>query len=252
MTASPVLDHHASGYHGASRSAWTGYALDLADTSTVQAWTERYHRFGPALAHAGVSQYVPGAAKGRDNSVEGAITWDRRVWKIIARGTHKVTTKTWHTGKGGERHGVTITWVLLRHRQTGQTLLRLVGHFPASVQNGPRWSRKARRVQAWGAAAVGTRRLIKRLRKRYQPDDTTLSCDYNLDLLRKVWRATVRRITPGRRFTVAVAPLRDGKGSHGDRVIDAHSTTLNRPKARLGRRRPMFDHIAVLLTGRPR
>lgn len=215
-----IIDAHISGAPVNVPYKWrrqVRVALDEFPSLSVGALTE----CRTAFYLPGYNLYVPGIEPGTDNSVECAVFWDPEVWSLIASGTVKVTDRTWLTGKGGVRQGVTMTWVLLRHYE-GWTYLRPVMHLPASVQRGSKWSTNARRVVAWMSAVAGARRAVRRLRKKYKPDEISHSFDANLDLARKVWRAAIRAISPGKRFRVVVP----NRGTLGIRRIDGFLSTL--------------------------
>lgn len=235
---------HVSGFHGASRDQWHTLMESLANRSSVIGATECRGDVAPF----NWAQFRPKGMSG----AECSILYDRDRWQQILpafehRGGIRLTDRTFYTGQGHERPGVVATWNLLTRTTVDKddewTLLAVVAHFPASVQAGDRFTRKARRVAAWVDALRGLRREVRRLDRELQPDEITVSCDWNVDLTRRHWRAV---ITAGLRGT-GLRLVPPDEGTHGRRAIDAHATTLRRQAVHvLLNTYPGFDHRPVV------
>lgn len=230
---------HVSGYHSASREEWHTLMADLARTTSVIAATECRGDVAPFNWR----QYRPKDMAG----AECSIIYDRDRWQQVLpafdhRGGLRLTDRTFYTGQGAERPGVVATWALLE-RQSAEpwTLLPIVAHFPASVQAGDRFSRKVRRVTAWTGALRGLRREVRRLDREVRPDEITVSCDFNVDVTRRRWRAVINHGLRGTGLRL-VPP---GEPTHGQRAIDAFATTMHRQTVHVLGKFPGFDHRPV-------
>lgn len=237
-----VRDCHASGLHDATPEQWRALDEVIADQGTqIAAFTERRRK----TALPGWRSWVP-TDHGYSYAAECVVIWLASFFDSVALGAEQVTSKTFRRGNGKSRPGVWATWVVLEDVH-GLVHLRIVLHFPSSVQDGLRWSRKVARVAAWAAAARGVRRLRRRLRRHYKPDVVTVSFDDNVDLLRKVWRTVVNSALGGR-----VARLLAPKaGTHGSRAIDGFVSNL-RGDVVVGDKVEGFDHHPIFVALRRR
>lgn len=184
--------------------------------------------------------YVPAPAY-----ADSGILWDDRVWRAEDRGV-----VTLYSGNWGPRAAVRMTWVLLVHRKSGATLLRLAVHLPAGVQYGARFSPAAKdrgRVRAWQQAMDALPVEVVALQRHHKPDETTLSADWNVHLGLREWRERIdAALKPtGMRLIVP------GRGTHHHRIIDAHASTM-RPRftqraVQVLRRWAGLDHLSVLV-----
>lgn len=236
----PHADLHLSGLHDADDDTWLAAWEQFDENAVVGAVTECRRDF----AKQGWAQYRDVHTRG----AECAITWNRAAFALAGpradcAGSVQLTDLTFLTGKGHVRPGVVATWVLLEGK--GGTLLRVAAHMPSSVQRGDRFSTNLRRVRAWRSALAGMRREVRRLQAEHRPDETTVSCDWNVDLTRVAWRHLVNTALSGTGLTVKAAP----EGTHHDRAIDGHASTMRRKPSGLSRvldRVPGFDHRGVV------
>lgn len=240
-----VRDLHLSGYHSATDEEWAAASALLAAHADLGAVTECRRDIAPD----GWDQY-----RSKVRGAECVVAWDAGRFRLAGpksdcAGVRRLTDRVFYTGRGVARPGVTATWVLLRDLDARDPL-RIVAHFPASVQAGDWFNRRnLRRVVAWRGALVGLRRLILELRRDLRPDEITVSCDWNVDLTRKRWRAVINAGLRGTGCRVK-APT---EGTHRDRAIDSHATTMRRA-LRNGRRCVVrvlpklrgFDHKPIL------
>lgn len=241
-----VRDLHFSGYHDATEEAWEKFAEILAAEADLAGVTEARHFIVPDGW---------GLCRSKVRGAECAAAWNGARFRVAGpvgdcEGAARLTDRVFYTGRGHARPGVVATWVLLRDLDTRQDILRLVVHFPASVQRGDWFNRRnLRRVRAWQSAIRGLRKAIIELAEDLRPDEITVSADWNVDLTRRQWRLV---INTGLRGTGCRVKAPAG-GTHHDRAIDAHATTMRRAW-RHGRRIAIrvldrirgFDHLAVL------
>lgn len=237
-----MRDTHVSGLHGASRDEWAALVESVTEHASIVAYTEFYL---PVASRGQRGKLAPGWSQ-VGSGVECAVQWDRDRWTIGTRadfaGDARLTGRVFYTGKGSRKVGVVATWVLLtRQTRDPWLLLRVVAHFPASVQNGDRFSRKVRRVAAWVGALRGLRREVRRLIREHGPDEVTVSADWNVDLTRRRWRVV---INTGLRGTgLRMHPAREG--THHSRAIDAHASTMRASAVHVLDKQPGFDHRPV-------
>ncbi len=237
----PHADGHWSGLASATGTQWSEYADFATRRCTVLAATELRHLIAPL----GWGQYLPQGFRG----AECSLLWDHDHWRTVgprvdACGTVRLTDKTWIVGNGAERPGVTMTYGNLEAVH-GARLLRAVGHFPSSVQDGDGFGDNDRRNDAWRDTLKHLRPALERLADEHRPDEITFSADFNVDLQREAWRD---------RINTALAPLdmtvkAPTEGTHHDRAIDGHATTMRCTPSgtpQVHPKRPGFDHQLVV------
>lgn len=237
-----VVDAHQSGWHSADRAAWRR-ALAPFVRRGVKVFGLTECRV--AIDLDGYGQYAP-AIEGGPNAAECSIVWATDIYRATARGWDWLTRETFRTGAGHERPGVVATWALLEELDFDDTLLRIVAHLPASVQAGDRFSGKDARVDAWQDALAGLCELVQELVERFDPTEVIVSADWNVDLSRRVWRRRINRALKPAGLRLVVAE----RGTHGNRVIDAHVTTMRRPWRQAAGRRARAV-LRVLRISRP-
>lgn len=234
-----MKDVHVSGYHDATPEEWAAIfvTVDRIAAGLVAATECR-----DDVAPNGWVQYRPEGVPGAECSLfHHPDQWTQAIPAMDHRGALGLTDLTFYTGQGAARPGVVATWALYAAVRRDWRLLRVVAHFPASVQNGDRFSRKTRRVAAWVDALRGLRREVRRLRRQLEPAEITVSCDWNVDLTRRHWRTVIRLGLAGTGLHL-VPP---GEGTHGKRAIDAHATTMRRQAVHVLRPFAGFDHRPV-------
>jgi hypothetical protein len=234
-------DAHASGLHMATELEWRRLLARVANLADVIGVTER-----PPVG------VFPGGWDASRSSVRGAecvIGWNPNRVELASfdgdcEGAAVLTDRTFYTGAGAERPGVVATWVLLRLLVSRLEVLRLVAHFPASVQRGDGFSTNVRRALAWRAALKGLRTALLELVDDLDPDELVVSCDFNVDLRRRHWRVLINHGLRGTGVRVK-APT---EGTHGARAIDGHASTMRRRDrvSRVLRRSRGFDHRPVV------
>lgn len=231
---------HASLYHGAT---WrdVARALDplraIADLITT---TETFPVHGPGLIAKGWLSVRLG---------ECAVLWRTSAFQQLGDVYPVVLTeKTFRTGRGGLRDGVTATGVLLGHR-SGNELDVEAAHLPASVQMLNRWRPLSRRAAAsrdaldrWGAHNATAKHVEPRvaLWRAY---------DGNLDQHRDVWMHRVEDELDVRSVFQTDRPER---GTHkGGRLIDGINTWRLAIEGVRVRDLPRpFDHDALIVGAR--
>lgn len=239
----PHADGHWSGLADATDQQWRRLTREAAQHCSLFAATEcRLH-----CPPFGWGQYRPIGVRGG----EGSIFWDHHDWQTAGPradscGAVSLTKKTFYTGQGHERPGVILTYGNLEQAR-GRTLLRAVGHLPASVQHGDYFSDQDRRVAAWKDAVGNIRPVLERLADEYRPDEITASFDFNVDLTREAWRNRINHALRGTDLRLK-AP---DQGTHHDRAIDGHLSTMRRHpsgNSRVYPRLKPFDHQLVVAT----
>lgn len=214
-----VVDGHQSGWHSATAKAWRA-ALARAVKAGAKSFGVTECRL--VIGLPGFDQYAP-AIEGGPNAAECSILWDDDTYEPPTEKRWAwLTREEFRTGTGAVRPGVVATWALLPARHSDDELFRVVAHLPSSVQAGDSFSDKDARVDAWQEALTGLCDLVVKLQEKYEPTEVVVSCDWNVDLSRRSWRRRINRaLTPaGLRLVVAE------RGTHGNRVIDAHATTM--------------------------
>jgi len=216
-----IRTDHQSGRFNATAAQQAAMLAQLTRTSSVAVVTE---------AGSITSDNIPiGWVRTGD---ETKVLWDHDKWKHLGgdNGTLTIETPPWKRGKRRES-SVKITWASLEDRTTGLVLLRGGGHLPAHL------FRPAQK-RANDAALAGLAAALAPVIAQLQPDEVTLSFDFN----RPLTSATQRRL-----IEAAVAPLglrlvAPPKATRGLRVIDGFLTTARLHDVGMLARMPGFDH----------
>jgi len=216
-----VRDAHQSGRFDAPDAQERKMLGNLARAAIVGVVTEAVH---PSGAH------LKPLDGWKTSGKETKVVWDDSAWDLAASDVESLTTPDWKRGRRAMQ-SVDITWVLLRHRKTGLTLLRLGGHLPAHLY---RASQRAANQAALDALGP----LIERLIAEHAPDITTASFDLNRNLRRKSQRLIVREAFKGTGLHLVVPP----KGTHRLAKIDALLTSGDLPDPEMLPRVKRYDH----------
>jgi len=171
----------------------------------------------------------------RQVGTETEVLWDRDQWRSPNFGVLEIPTPPWIRGNTHES-SVKITWAGLASKATPSfTLLRGGGHLPAHL------FRPAQK-RANDAALAGLAAALAPVIAQVQPDEVTLSFDFN----RPLTSTTQRRL-----IEAAVAPLHIQRGlrlvappkaTRGLRVIDGFLTTARLHDVAMLARMPGLDH----------
>jgi hypothetical protein len=238
-----LRDTHLSGLHDAPRPRWREVFQIVAEVARTSAYTERPpFDVLPKTWHG----WKPGADA--PNEAECGVAWDTEHWaepdrtERRRRGIRRLTNRKFSTGKGAVRDGVIATWVLLEHVETGKTLLRVVWHMPASVEDPGGFSSKTKRVIAWQSALRGVRREMKDLIRLLNPDFVLCSADWNVNLLKRRWRALINAGVRGTGLQLCPPQV----GTHGRRrAIDGHLARWDAEAIRVLGEVDPFDHRII-------
>ena len=224
-----VNDAHLSGRYTTTRAELLhGIRQARGRRVGVAALTEVRGRHGDLHALDDAAVHLPAASTAADC----AVVVDTRVGRIADRG-HTTLSR----GHGKARSTIVLTWAVIELHRGGR-LLRAVFHAPASVQHGRVFSRAradTENVTAWIACLDELPRVLCDLIAEHDPDETTLSADWNVHLGLLAWRRKINRALKPTGLRLIV-PARATIGR--TRVIDAHASTM--------RRRPMAWALRVL------
>jgi hypothetical protein len=166
---------------------------------------------------------------------ETRVLWRDSSWEMTEHGLEPIATPPWKRGTA-LRKSVEIPWALLRHRKRGVTLLRGGGHLPAHLF-------LPKQLAANRAALDGLRAAIVPVIERLQPDQVTLSFDFNRDLRFARQRRIVQRSVRDTGLRLVVPP----EGTRLMRKIDAFLTTGESPECTMLDRSAGFDHRGTCL-----
>jgi hypothetical protein len=156
-------------------------------------------------------------------------------WEMKDHGLESIPTPPWKRGTA-RRTSVEIEWALLRHKVRDITLFRGGGHLPAHLFLP---SQRA----ANQAALDGLKAAVWPIVERLEPDQVTLSFDFNRDLRFARQRRIVQQSVRDTGLNLVVPP----EGTRLMRKIDAFLTTGNSPECTMLDRSAGFDHRGVRL-----
>jgi len=220
-----MRDVHQSGRFDATTSRRLAVGSVIEDAASVALLTEGV---GFAL--------VPGWLSSGN---ETKVLWRDSSWEMKDHGRETIPTPPWKRGKA-LRKSVEIEWALLRHKQRGITLFRGGGHLPAHL------FRPSQRA-ANRAALDGLKAVIWPVVEQHDPDQVTLSFDFNRDLRFAPQRHIVQQSVPGTGLHLVVPP----EGTRMMRKIDAFLTTGHSRECTMLDRSAGFDHRGVRLRSFP-
>jgi hypothetical protein len=171
----------------------------------------------------------------RSSGLETKVVWRDRSWERMEHGIESIPTPDWMRGTS-VRNSVEVTWALLRHKKRDVRLLRGGGHLPAHLS-------KPDQLAANRAALDGLKATIWPIVQDLDPDQVTLSFDFNRDLRRPSQRRIVQGSVGGTGLQLVVPP----KGTRLKRKIDAFLTTGESPECTMLDRSAGFDHRGACL-----
>jgi hypothetical protein len=166
---------------------------------------------------------------------ETKVVWRASSWEMKDHGVESIPTPPWKRG-ASHRTSVEVVWALLRHKKRGLRLFRSGGHLPAHLFMP---SQRA----ANQAALNGLKAAIWPIVQQFQPDQVTLSFDFNRDLRFRRQRHIVQRSVHDTGLQLVVPP----KGTLLMRKIDAFLTTGKSPECTMLDRSAGFDHRGMRL-----
>ena len=170
---------------------------------------------------------------------ETKVLWQDSSWEMRRHGSESIPTPSWKRGTA-RRTSVEVEWALLRHKRRGITLFRGGGHLPAHLFLP---SQRA----ANQAALDGLKSAIWPIVERLDPDQVTLSFDFNRDLRFARQRRIVQRSVAGTGLHLVVPP----EGTRLLRKIDGFLTTGHSRECTMLDRSAGFDHRGVRLRSHP-
>lgn len=161
---------------------------------------------------------------------ECKVMWNDAVWKRVESGVIVIDTPPW---KRGTSHRVTVelTWVLLKHRTSGATLLRVAGHLPAHLTD------PAQRA-ANAAALKALPKRVMALAHQTGADEVSISLDLNRDLRLQRNQDAMNRLLRGTGLELVIPP----KGTFGQRKIDCFIVSTGLHTRHMLESRKGFDH----------
>jgi hypothetical protein len=171
---------------------------------------------------------------------ESKVLWRDSSWEMKHHGVEKILTPEWKRGNS-LRKSVEIVWALLRHKRRRTTLFRGGGHLPAHLSD-------AKQRAANRAALDGLRAAVWPVVERLEPDQVTLSFDFNRDLRQLPQRHLIQESVRDTNLVLVVPP----EGTHGLRKIDGFLTTGRSRECSMLENSAGFDHRGVRLRSRPR
>lgn len=181
---------HLSGKFSRSAELLRAQVMCAAEWADVITLTEvNYADRGDVLYE------IPGwtVVRGHDGPMgESAIMVRADTWHV-----HKWSTHLLDDNVPANRNSIWVVLALLELIHTGHLLLLSAGHLPASVEGS--WRERTGRVLAHIKCVGRWRRVMRHLRKRYQPDAVLAVADWNLNLLRGWVRVWVRTAWPSMR-----------------------------------------------------
>lgn len=168
------------------------------------------------------------------------LMWRKGQYSPVWKEAHKLTNKVWTDGKG-RKHETYCGTALLRHNKEGHTLFLSVCHLPSHVQNGNKFYNNAQ-AAAWKSACSGWSTYWNNCRKRDHPTLAMLVADWNVDFHSSTWRQTVQGYFPSMFLGWSGHMPPKGKGTHGNRLIDATWATSKASKCKLLKDDNSSDH----------
>lgn len=232
LTASPASAEAVTHVHSSSRYDRSVTSLHREAVRfrhrDVVTWTEIGSR-RRALRVPGVRVYAP-----RPSDL--AISWDRS-WRLVAKGMFQPTTVTYRRLVNGRLARLYVAWVVIQ-RSTFRVLV-MVAHLPSRVQHGDRFSLGVpRRVDQWRTGVRGWAHRHRVLVRRFSPQVSVQTADWNVDLRYRAWRLRVARPFGLR---VTWQPPFPAAGTRNHRLIDG-TVTNARGRAYLLRDDASSDH----------
>jgi hypothetical protein len=221
-----MRDVHQSGRFDATTARRLAVGGVIEDAASVGLLTEG---IGFAL--------VPGwVSSGRETKV----LWRESSWEMKEHGVESIPTPPWKRGTAN-RTSVEVEWALLRHKKRGLRLFRGGGHLPAHL------FRPSQRT-ANQAALNGLKAALWPIVERLEPDQVTLSFDFNRDLRFARQRRIVQRSVRDTGLHLVVPP----EGTRLLRKIDGFLTTGTSRESTMLDRSAGFDHRGVRLRSHAR
>lgn len=132
------------------RKAARGADLIGWNEISVPSYRKAIRALGPRWAH-----YMPGGGN------QTPISWKKSEWKLLASGR-----KPTHPGMPGVSPSRNITWVKLKHRQTGETVVRMNTHLVAGAWSAKPQSHRAWRQEMWKRHIAKLKELVKHFSDR--------------------------------------------------------------------------------------
>lgn len=161
---------------------------------------------------------------------ECKVMWDDTVWKRIESGVIVIDTPPWKRGTD-RRTTVELYWVLLKHRRSGVTLLRIAGHLPAHLSDP---AQKAANTAALRALP----KAVMALAHQANADEVSISLDLNRDLRLQRNQDAMNRLLRGTKLDLVIPP----KGTFGQRKIDCYIVSTGLHTRHMLEPRKGFDH----------
>jgi hypothetical protein len=177
-------------------------------------------------------QLVPGWLSSGN---ETKVLWRDSSWEMKDRGVESIPTPPWKRGTA-RRTSVEVEWALLKHKERDIRLFRGGGHLPAHLLMPSQ--RKANQ-----AALDGLKAAIWPIVQQFEPDQVTLSFDFNRDLRFRRQRHIVQQSVTDTGLHLVVPP----EGTRLRRKIDAFLTTGKSRECTMLDRSAGFDHRGVQL-----
>lgn len=177
---------------------------------------------------------------------ECVVAWDTTVFEPAWAASLTLIGTPYYRG-GNENSRTKLLSVPLRHIATGRVLMVRVAHTPAHVQAGDGFRRTTARVirqaAGWMSGLVAWGRRSARFRRHHPHAAELAIADWNVDLLRRYWRALIRRTLNLRCAWTKHLPRR---GTHGRRLIDGvFYRLLKVDNARVLPKGKSSDHHAI-------
>jgi len=175
------------------------------------------------------------------SATDVGVMWRKGQYSPAWKGAEKLTPKVWTDGQG-RQHETYCGSILLVHNDTGATAFVSVCHLPSNVQNGCAFEGN-KQAAAWKDAVAGWSDHWNAVRKANQPNVALIVADWNIDFHKSCWMSYVGDVFPSMFCTWGGdREPPDGKGTHGNRLIDATWSTAKPTKAVLLKDDASSDH----------
>lgn len=237
---STIRHAHSSSLYSSSPASLADQVERAVEAEDPSANVLTYTEVGSADRTEVLKEADPGWAAWVPSESDVGIMWRKENFDPTWKKAVKLTDKVWTDGHG-RKHETWAASAVLEHTD-GHVLFVSVCHLPSNVQDGCAFEDN-KQAAAWKSAVNGWHDHWNRKRDKHHPDLGMLVADWNIDFHKSCWMDWVGSKFPSLYCTWGgdrEPPA--GKGTHGDRLIDATWSSVRPTKAKLLQDDSSSDH----------
>lgn len=219
-----VRHAHSSSLYSASPSSLAKQVDKAVSADNPSATVLTFTEVGSDKRTAVLKDADPEWAAWVPSKSDVGIMWDKTQFSAVWKEAYKLTNKQWTDGQGRKHETWCGSALLEQIKGDGHKVFVSVCHLPSHVQNGSHFYDNAQ-AAAWKSACDGWHKYWNECRKRDHPDLGLIVADWNVDFFSSKWRGVVQGYFPNLFLTWTGHMPPKGKGTHGNRLIDATWST---------------------------